>query len=89
VDSLELTCLARLDARYHIAYISTFILLLFVKSSSIEMATENKQLLEKWRVTLHTQVRAWPVFKLAAIRLDAIFWAGLEKVSGLGMDSSS
>jgi hypothetical protein len=68
---------------------STFILLLFVKSSSMETATENKQLLEKWRSTLRTQARAWPVFKLAAIRLDAIFWAGLEKVSWVGMDSSS
>lgn len=55
----------------------------------MEMAAENKQLLEKWRSTLRTQARAWPVFKLAAIRLDAIFWAGLEKVSWVGMESSS
>lgn len=66
------------------AYISTFILLLFVQSSSAEIATENKRLLEKWRSTLRTQARVWPVFKLAAIRLDAIFWAGLEKVTGGG-----
>ncbi|KAH8703573.1 fungal-specific transcription factor domain-containing protein [Talaromyces proteolyticus] len=69
-------------ARYQFAYISTFILLLFVQSKSMKIAVENKQFLERWKQILRTQARAWPVLKLAAIRLDAIYFAGLEKVVG-------
>jgi hypothetical protein len=54
----------------------------------MEMASQNKALLERWREIIRAQARAWPVLKLAAIRLDAIFFAGLEKVvNWVGMDS--
>jgi hypothetical protein len=54
----------------------------------MEMASQNKALLEKLREIIRAQARAWPVLKLAAIRLDAIFFAGLEKVvNWVGMDS--
>jgi hypothetical protein len=54
----------------------------------MEMASQNKALLEKWREIIRAQARAWPVLKLAVIRLDAIFFAGLEKVvNSARMDS--
>lgn len=54
----------------------------------MEMVVESKQLLEKWRDTIRIQARAWPVLKLAVIRLDAVFWKGLEKSSSwVGMKS--
>jgi hypothetical protein len=43
------------------------------------MATENKALVDKWRNTVRLQARAWPVLRLAAMRLDAICWKGLVK----------
>lgn len=37
---------------------------------------------------LRTQSRAWPLARLATIRLDAIFWKGLPSViHGTGPDS--
>lgn len=51
-----------------------------IQSTTEEMATRNKSLLGKWRDTLRTQARAWPLARLAAVRLDAIFWKGLSTV---------
>ncbi len=52
------------------------------------MAVRNKALLSKWRDTLRIQGRAWPLARLAAMRLDAVFWKGLSSVvHGAGPDS--
>lgn len=52
------------------------------------MAVKNKALLDKWRDTLRIQARAWPLARLAAMRLDASFWKGISSViHGAGPDS--
>lgn len=52
------------------------------------MAMRNKALLGKWRDTLRIQARAWPLARLAAMRLDAVFWKGLAlTIHGAGPDS--
>jgi hypothetical protein len=52
------------------------------------VAKENKLLLDKWRITVRMQSRAWPVLKLAVMRLDAVFWKGIDHiVSRAGKDS--
>ena len=69
-------------------YVSTFLLLNFAQSATREMAMRNKALLGKWRDTLRTVARAWPLARLAAMRLDAVFWKGLSSViHGAGADS--
>jgi hypothetical protein len=76
------------DARYHLCYISTFILLSFAQSTTREAAARYKTLLASWRDTLRIQAQAWPLARLAAMRLDAIFWKGLSSVvQGAGPDS--
>jgi hypothetical protein len=59
---------------------SNFAMLLFVQSPSIEAARENKSLVDKWRSTIRMQSRAWPVLKLAVMRLDAMNWKGLNQI---------
>lgn len=59
---------------------TSFALLLFVQSPSIAAAQENKRLLDKWRSTVRMQSRAWPVLKLAVMRLDTVFWKGLDHI---------
>lgn len=74
--------------RYLLCNISSFILLNFAQSTSNDMAIRNKDLLFKWRNTLRTQARAWPLAKLATVRLDAVFWKGLTvAVQGSGPNS--
>ncbi|KAL6247635.1 Fungal specific transcription factor [Rhinocladiella similis] len=74
--------------RYQLSYMTNFALLLFVQSPSTAIAKENKNLLEKWRSTIRMQSRAWPVLKLAVMRLDAVLWKGLDNiVSWAGKDS--
>lgn len=52
------------------------------------MAVRNKALLSKWRDTLRIQARAWPLARLAAMRLDAVFWKGLSlAIHGAGPES--
>ena len=59
---------------------TNFALLLFVQSPSMAVARENKLLLDKWRSTVRMQSRAWPVLKLAVMRLDAVVWKGLDSI---------
>jgi hypothetical protein len=60
----------------------------FAQSPTRSMASQNKTLLSKWRDTLRTQARAWPLARLATMRLDAVFWKGLSAViHGTGPDS--
>ena len=76
------------DTRYQLSYMTNFALLLFVQSSSMAVTRENKLLLDKWRNTVRMQSRAWPVLKLAVMRLDAVVWKGLDSiVSWAGKDS--
>lgn len=76
------------DTRYQLSYMSNFAMLLFVQSPTDEVARENKTLLEKWRNTIRMQSRAWPVLKLAVMRLNAIVWTGLDQIVGwAGKDS--
>lgn len=58
------------------------------QSATKEMAIRNMSLLSKWRDTLRIQGRAWPLARLATMRLDAIFWRGLSAaIHGAGPDS--
>ena len=83
-----LTLLVPEDTRYQLSYMTNFALLLFVQSPSMAVAKENKLLLDKWRITVRMQSRAWPVLKLAVMRLDAVVWKGLDHiVSWAGKDS--
>lgn len=76
------------DVRYQLCYVSTFILTNLAQSSTKEMAVRFMSLLSKWRDTLRIQARAWPLARLAAMRLDAIYWKGLSTVvHGAGPDS--
>ncbi|RVX71310.1 hypothetical protein B0A52_04884 [Exophiala mesophila] len=75
-------------ARYQLCYISTFILMNFAQSATQEAALRNKALLSKWRDSLRSLSRAWPLAKLATMRLDAVFWKGLSAVvHGAGPDN--
>jgi hypothetical protein len=77
-----------LDVRYQLCYISTFILLNLAQSITPEMALRYKTLLGKWRDTLRIQARAWPLARLATMRLNAIYWKGLDTVvHGAGPES--
>ncbi|OIW31070.1 hypothetical protein CONLIGDRAFT_679807 [Coniochaeta ligniaria NRRL 30616] len=74
--------------RYQLCYVSTFILTNLAQSSTKEIAVRFMSLLSKWRDTLRIQARAWPLARLAAMRLDAIYWKGVSTVvHGAGPDS--
>lgn len=60
----------------------------FAQSATHDMAARYQALLDRWRQTLRIQARAWPLARLAAMRLDAITWKGVSTVvHGAGPDS--
>ncbi|KAJ9136740.1 Fungal specific transcription factor domain protein [Pleurostoma richardsiae] len=74
--------------RYQLCYVSVFLLMNLAQSPTREIAARTLSLLNKWRNTLRIQARAWPLARLAAMRLDAVFWKGLSTaVHGAGPDS--
>ncbi|KAH7024848.1 uncharacterized protein B0I36DRAFT_250687 [Microdochium trichocladiopsis] len=74
--------------RFQICYVSTLLLLTLAQSGTGDIAIRNKELLDEWRDTLRMQARAWPLARLAAMRLDASFWKGIPSViHGAGADS--
>lgn len=76
------------DVRYQLCYVSTFLLLSLAQSATMDAAMRNWSLLNRWRDTLRIQARAWPLARLAAMRLDAVFWKGVSTViHGAGPDS--
>lgn len=76
------------DVRYQLCYVSSFILMNLAHSATRENALRNKALLGEWRDTLRTQARAWPLARLATMRMDAVFWKGLDSaIHGVGPDS--
>ncbi|KIW03589.1 uncharacterized protein PV09_05343 [Verruconis gallopava] len=75
-------------ARYQLCYFSSLILMTITQSPTIEIARRSKALLDQWRDTLRTQSRAWPLARLATIRLDAALWKGLSFITrGSGENS--
>ncbi|CAK7238435.1 hypothetical protein SEUCBS140593_010685 [Sporothrix eucalyptigena] len=74
--------------RHQLCYVSTFLLMNLAQASTHAMAARYLALLDQWRRTLRIQARAWPLARLAAMRLDAITWKGVATViHGAGMES--
>lgn len=77
-----------LYTRHQLCYVAPFLLMNLAQSPTEPMAARCLSLLDEWRRTLRIVGRAWPLARLAAMRLDAITWKGIETVvHGAGQDS--
>ncbi|KAL1904358.1 hypothetical protein Sste5344_009918 [Sporothrix stenoceras] len=77
-----------LYVRHQLCYVAPFLLMNLAQSPTEAMATRYLALLDQWRRTLRIVARAWPLARLAAMRLDAITWKGISTViHGAGPDS--
>lgn len=66
------------DVRHQLCYVSSFMLLNIAQSATGEMATRNKELLEKWRDTLAKHSQKWAPARLAAGKLESQLSRGLD-----------
>jgi hypothetical protein len=55
-------------------------MLLIIQAPTIEHATKAKSLADTWRQTLRSQSKICDLMKLGILRLDAIYWSGMEKL---------
>ncbi|KAI7634506.1 hypothetical protein KC343_g2355 [Hortaea werneckii] len=67
-------------ARTNFTIASSFMLLLFVTSTTLHDAKESLSLLTSWRSLLRVKSRSCDLLNLALLRLDGVFVAGMEKL---------
>ncbi|RMY90368.1 hypothetical protein D0861_03734 [Hortaea werneckii] len=67
-------------ARTNFTIASSFMLLLFVTSTTLHDAKESLCLLTSWRSLLRVKSRSCDLLNLALLRLDGVFVAGMEKL---------
>lgn len=68
------------DTRANFTIASSFILLLFVTSTTMADAKECLALLNAWRSLLRIKSRSCDLLNLALLRLDGVFVAGIERL---------
>lgn len=59
---------------------SSFVLLLLIQSPTALHARRASLLLDRWRQTMRIQSWTSDLVKLGLLRLDAIYWSGLQKL---------
>lgn len=58
---------------------SNFVLLLLIQAPTTQHAKESKIIADTWRRTLRFQSKSCEQMNLGMLRLDAIYWSGMEK----------
>lgn len=66
--------------RVGFATMTNFAVLLYVQSPSQAQADRAKSLTERWRKVLRVKSTSFGQMKLGLLRLDSIFWIGLDKI---------
>lgn len=59
---------------------SNFVVLLYAQAPTQQHANRSKQLAEQWREILRAQSKSFEQVKLGLLRLDSIFWIGLDEI---------
>lgn len=68
-----------LGSRIGFATMSNFVLLLLIQAPTTQHAKESKIIADTWRRTLRFQSKSCEQMNLGMLRLDAIYWSGMEK----------
>lgn len=59
---------------------SNFVVLLYAQAPTQENAVVSRELTEQWREILRSQSKSFEQIKLGLLRLDSIFWIGLDEI---------
>lgn len=65
--------------RHCLSYPGLFCYMLTLQRSEPHMASFDRGLLDTWRKTLRTRVQSWPLLRFAIVKVDAIYWKGLQE----------
>lgn len=76
-------------SRFIFAIISSFQMLVFVTATSTDEALECKDLVHRWRRELRVHATAFKIMTLGVLRLDAMFWVGLDRLIMLSPEASA
>lgn len=64
--------------RHCLAYPGMFSYMLAQQRSEEHMITHDQNLLAIWRKALRTRVQSWPLLRFALVKIDAIYWKGVQ-----------
>jgi len=59
---------------------TNFVVLLYVQAPSQAQADRAKRLTQRWRKVLRVKSTSFEQMKLGLLRLDSIFWIGLDTI---------
>jgi hypothetical protein len=65
--------------RHCLSYPGLFCFMLSTQKAEPHMAAFDRGLLDTWRRTLRTRVQSWPLLRFAIVKVDAIYWKGLQR----------
>ncbi|KAH6693870.1 fungal-specific transcription factor domain-containing protein [Plectosphaerella plurivora] len=65
--------------RHCLSYPGLFCFMLSTQRAEPHMAAFDRRLLDTWRRTLRTRVQSWPLLRFAIVKVDAIYWKGLQR----------
>jgi|SRR5688572_30795639 hypothetical protein len=65
--------------RHCFSYPGLFCFMLSKQKAEPHMEGDDHKLLETWRKMLRTRVSSWPLLRFAIVKIDAIYWRGVQR----------
>ncbi|KAH8171213.1 fungal specific transcription factor domain-containing protein [Sarocladium implicatum] len=65
--------------RHCFSYPGLFCFMLSKQVVEQDMQDHDRSLLERWRKMLRTRVQSWPLLRFSIVKIDAIYWRGVQK----------
>lgn len=64
--------------RHCLSYPGLFCYMLSLQRTQPDMKEHDRNLLATWRKTLRTRLQSWPLLRFAIVKVDAIYWKGVQ-----------
>lgn len=71
---------SKIGLRIGFSTMSNFVVLLYAQAPTQHHAILARKLAEQWRGVLKSQSKSFEQMKLGLLRLDSIFWIGLDEI---------
>jgi hypothetical protein len=79
VDARQQSAFWPAYTRHCLSFPGLFCYMLSLQRSEPEMAPQDHALLATWRKILRTRVQSWPLLRFAIVKVDAIYWKGIQQ----------
>lgn len=82
VDARQQSAFWPAYTRHCLSFPGLFCYMVSLQRSELDMASHDHSLLATWRKILRTRVQSWPLLRFAIVKVDAIYWKGIQQSRG-------